>query len=559
MIAYDAFDSISASAPVFMDILVPPSPSPAVAAAATVPAVRPVVLLILDGFGCRDDAPDNAITRANAPNWRHLLATCPHTTIDASELRVGLPEGQMGNSEVGHLNIGAGRVVYQDYTRIDVAIRDGQFVRNPALVDAVETARAGNATLHVLGLLSPGGVHSHERQVAAMVDMAAGAGVPHVAVHAFLDGRDTPPRSAAASLALMDEACARHANARIASICGRYYAMDRDQRWERIAPAYELIVDGVAPFRAATARAGLDAAYARGESDEFVQATAIVDAERAPTRMRDGDVVVFMNFRADRARQMTRALTDPAFSGFARPRVPKLARFVCLTSYGDEFRHLGVAFAPQTIANSFGEYLARLHLHQLRIAETEKYAHVTYFFNGGSEAVYPGEDRILIPSPKVATYDLKPEMSAVEVTDRLVEAIGSGRYDAIVCNYANGDMVGHTGNFNAAKRAIETLDTCIGRVVEAARIHGGEVVITADHGNAEQLHDDSTGQAHTAHTLNLVPCVYVGRPATVIDGGALQDIAPTLLALMGLPKPPEMTGHSLVRFKDAGARQRSRA
>ena len=543
-----------------MDTLVPPSAAPALAASpTTVPAVRPVVLLILDGFGCREDAPDNAITRATTPHWRALLATCPHTTIDASELRVGLPEGQMGNSEVGHLNIGAGRVVYQDYTRIDVAIRDGQFVRNPALVDALDAARAGNATLHVLGLLSPGGVHSHERQLAAMVDMAAGAGVPNVVVHAFLDGRDTPPRSAAASLEAMDAVCARHPGARIASICGRYYAMDRDQRWERLAPAWKLLVDGVAPFEAASAQAGLAAAYARGESDEFVQATAIVDANGRATRMRDGDVVVFMNFRADRARQMTRALIDPAFAGFARSRLPKLARFVCLTSYGDEFAHLGVAFAPQTITNSFGEYLAGLGLHQLRIAETEKYAHVTYFFNGGSEAVYPGEDRILVPSPKVATYDLEPEMSAIEVTDRLVEAIRSGRYDAIVCNYANGDMVGHTGNFDATRRAIETLDACIGRVVDAARAVGGEVVITADHGNAEQLHDASTGQPHTAHTRNRVPCVYVGRPATMIDGGALQDIAPTLLALMGLPKPAEMTGHALVRFTQAngGARTAS--
>jgi 2,3-bisphosphoglycerate-independent phosphoglycerate mutase len=531
-----------------MDTLTPPSPAPAASRTGAAPAVRPVVLLILDGFGCRDDAPDNAISRADAPNWRRLLGTCPHTTIDASELRVGLPEGQMGNSEVGHLNIGAGRVVYQDYTRIDVAIRDGQFARNRALVDVVETARAGNATLHVLGLLSPGGVHSHQRQLAAMVDMAASGGAPRVAVHAFLDGRDTPPRSAAASLDYMAGVCARLPRARIATICGRYYAMDRDQRWERVQPAYELIVDGKAPFRAATAQEGLEAAYARGVSDEFVPATAIVDAHGRPTRMQDGDVVVFMNFRADRAREMTRALTDPGFAGFVRPRVPRLARFVCLTNYGDEFRHLAVAFAPQTITNGFGEYIARLGLAQLRIAETEKYAHVTYFFNGGSEAVYPGEDRILIPSPKVATYDLKPEMSAPEVTDRLVEAIDGGRYDAIVCNYANADMVGHTGNFDAARRAIETLDASIGQIVEAARRHGGEVVITADHGNAEQLQDDATGQPHTAHTLNRVPCVYVGRPATLLDGGALQDIAPTLLALMGLPKPPEMTGHSLVRF-----------
>jgi 2,3-bisphosphoglycerate-independent phosphoglycerate mutase len=530
-----------------MDTSVTPSTATEAQSRAARPAVRRVVLLILDGFGCREDAPDNAIARADAPHWRHLLATCPHTTIDASELRVGLPEGQMGNSEVGHLNIGAGRIVYQDFTRIDVAIRDGQFARNPALVEAVEAARDTGATLHVLGLLSPGGVHSHERQLAAMVQMAANAGV-RVAVHAFLDGRDTPPRSAGKSLEFMQSVCARHRNARIASICGRYYAMDRDKRWERVAPAYALVVDGRAAHVARSARAGLDAAYARGESDEFVQATAIADAHGATTRMADGDVVVFMNFRADRARELTRALTDPGFDGFVRTRVPRLARFVCLTSYGDEFRGLPVAFAPQTIRNSFGEYLAWLGLSQLRIAETEKYAHVTYFFNGGSEAVYPHEERILVPSPKVATYDRQPEMSAFEVTDRLVEAIASERYDAIVCNYANADMVGHTGSFDAAKRAIETLDACIGRVVDAARAHRAEVVVTSDHGNAERMHDDATGQAHTAHTLNLVPLVYVGRPASLAGGGSLQDVAPTLLAIMGLPKPAEMTGHSLVRF-----------
>ena len=531
-----------------METLTPPATRPAPQAAAARPAVRPVVLLILDGFGCREDAPDNAITRADTPRWRGLLATCPHASIDASELRVGLPEGQMGNSEVGHLNIGAGRVVYQDYTRIDVAIRDGQFTRNPALQDAVATAGSSGSTLHVLGLLSPGGVHSHERQIAAMVDMAA-AGGARVAVHALLDGRDTPPRSAAASLSYIAGVCAGHRGARVASICGRYYAMDRDQRWERVAPAYALLVDGTAQYRATTPEQGLAAAYARDETDEFVKPTAIVDASGRPASMVDGDVVVFMNFRADRARQMTRALTDPAFAGFARPRVPKLARFVCLTSYGDDFAQLPVAFAPQKIENGFGEYISGLGLAQLRIAETEKYAHVTYFFNGGNEARYPGEDRVLVPSPKVATYDLQPEMSAVEVTDRLVAAIEGGRYDAIVCNYANGDMVGHTGNFEAAKRAIETLDGCIGRVVDATRSRGGEVVITADHGNAEQMRDAATGQAHTAHTRNRVPFVYVGRPATLVPEGALQDVAPTLLALMGLPKPAEMTGHSLVRLR----------
>ena len=512
------------------------------------PAVRPVVLLILDGFGCRPDAPDNAITQARMPNWNRLVASCPHASIDASELEVGLPQGQMGNSEVGHLNIGAGRVVYQDFTRIDKAIETGEFARNPVLKDAVALARANGSAVHVLGLASPGGVHSHERQIAAMVELAAGGGAPRVRVHAFLDGRDTPPKSAGASLEFLGGVCARFAGARIASICGRYYAMDRDKRWERVAAAYDLLVDGRAAYNAATAQAALDAAYARGETDEFVKATAILDGEGRPATMADGDVVVFMNFRADRAREITRALTDPAFDGFARKRVPRLARYVCLTSYGDEFARLPAAFAPQSVANSFGEYLSKLGLAQLRIAETEKYAHVTYFFSGGVEAVYPGEDRILVPSPRVATYDLQPEMSAGEVTDKLVSAIAGGKYDAIVCNYANSDMVGHTGDFNAAKRAVETLDACIGRVVAATRSAGGEVLITADHGNAEQMYDAMTGQPHTAHTLNRVPCVYAGRTATMAPGGALQDIAPTLLAMMGIAAPAEMTGHSLLTF-----------
>ena len=524
-------------------------------ASAGVPTVapRPVVLLILDGFGDRAAAPDNAISHARMPHWRALLASAPHGTIDASEMHVGLPDGQMGNSEVGHLNIGAGRVIYQDFTRIDHAIATGEFAANPVLAAAVESARSKGKALHVLGLLSPGGVHSHERQIAAMVDLAAAGGVGRIYVHAFLDGRDTPPRSASASLAFIDGVCARHVGARVVSIVGRYYAMDRDQRWERVAPAYELIVAGRAPFRAASAQAALDAAYARGENDEFVEATVIADSADEAVAMADGDVVVNMNFRADRARQITRALTDPAFTGFTRSRVPNLSAYVCLTSYGEEFARLPVAFAPQTIHNSFGEYLAQRGLTQLRIAETEKYAHVTYFFNGGTEEPFPGEDRVLVPSPKVATYDLQPEMSAPEVTDRLVAAIAARKYDAIVCNYANGDMVGHTGNFAAAVKAVETLDGCIGRVVDAARAAGGEVLITADHGNAEKMFDDATGQAHTAHTLNRVPFVYVGRPAHLRDGGALQDIAPTMLMLMGLPVPPEMTGRPLVEFAAASA------
>ena len=508
------------------------------------PTVTPVLLLILDGVGCRDAAPDNPVSLARKPNWDRLWREFAHTTIDASERSVGLPTGQMGNSEVGHLNIGAGRVIYQDFTRIDRAIETGEFAANPVLVDAVATARRNGATLHVLGLLSPGGVHSHERQIAAMVRMAVEGGAPRVRVHAFLDGRDTPPRSAAESLATMESVCATSPVSSIADIVGRYYAMDRDQRWERVRTAYELLVDGTAEFSASNAQVALSAAYARGESDEFVKPTLI----GPPVPMHDGDVVVFMNFRADRARQLCRALTDPDFNGFSRKRVPKLGALVSLTSYGDAFTHVPAAFAPQSISHTFGEIVAARGLRQLRIAETEKYAHVTYFFNGGVEAVYPGEDRILVPSPKVATYDLKPEMSAFEVTDKLVEAIASGAYDAIVCNYANGDMLGHTGNVDAATRALEVLDTCIGRVIAAQRARGGEALITADHGNVEMMHDPETGQAHTAHTLNLVPCLYVGRPADMESDGALQDIAPTLLAMMGLAQPSEMTGRSLIRL-----------
>ena len=514
---------------------------------------RPVVLIILDGFGAREGhAPDDAIAQARMPAWRAMLRDYPHSTIDASEHYVGLPDGQMGNSEVGHLNIGAGRVVHQDFTRIDQDIRSGAFARNAALVDALDRAKRNDATMHVLGLVSPGGVHSHEDQVAALIALAAARDVPSVAVHAFLDGRDTPPRSAASSLALIEQSCASartlRTKARIASLCGRYYAMDRDQRWERVSEAYSLIVDGAASYSASSAQAALEAAYARGESDEFVKATSIVDARGEPTRMQDGDVVVFMNFRADRARQLTRALTDPGFEGFVRTRRPRLAGYVTLTSYGDEFAHLSIAYPPQPVVNGFGEYIASLGLAQLRIAETEKYAHVTYFFNGGTESVYAGEDRVLVPSPKVATYDLKPQMSAVEVTDALVDAIRSGRYDAIICNFANADMVGHTGNFPAVVAAVETLDACLDRVVSATRAVGGEALITADHGNAEMTHDAQTGQAHTAHTLNVVPFVYIGRPARITAGGALKDVAPTLLAMMGLRKPDEMSGKSLVEW-----------
>jgi 2,3-bisphosphoglycerate-independent phosphoglycerate mutase len=510
--------------------------------------VTPVLLIILDGFGYREECEDNAICQARKPHWNVLWSTYPHTTIDASEKWVGLPKDQMGNSEVGHMNIGAGRVVYQDYTRIENAVERGEFFDNPVLNKACDMAVQAGRALHVLGLVSPGGVHSHESQIHAILALAARRGVKRVHVHAFLDGRDTPPRSAEASLNALDAQCAKHGNASIVSICGRYYAMDRDKRWDRVAQAYDLITSGDAAFRASSSVAGLQLAYARGESDEFVKATAIVPEGRDPVRMNDGDAVIFMNFRADRARQLTRALTDPNFDGFERRSIPRLGYYCTLTSYGEDYSHIPCAFAPQSVNNGFGEYISSLGLHQLRIAETEKYAHVTYFFNGGIEKAYPGEERILVPSPKVATYDLKPEMSAYEVTEKLVDAIRSGKHHAIVCNYANGDMVGHTGNLAAATRAIEVLDDCIGQVVTAMREAAGEVLITADHGNVETMRDTRSGQAHTAHTLNVVPLLYIGRKARLAERGALQDIAPTLLAMMGLPKPAEMSGQSLLRF-----------
>lgn len=508
--------------------------------------VTPVLLLILDGFGYSEDPDHNAVAIARKPNWDRLWQSYPHTLIDASELFVGLPAGQMGNSEVGHLNIGAGRVVYQELTRIDLAVRDGSFNANPAFTGAIESVRKNRSALHIMGLLSPGGVHSHEDHIHAMLALAASAGLTRIYLHAFLDGRDTPPKSAEAPLQRLEDKCRELGAGRIASIVGRYYAMDRDNRWERVQPAYELLTEGRAEFSAPTAAEGLKAAYVRGENDEFVKCTVIGE----PVGMQDGDAVVFMNFRADRAREMTRALTDPAFDSFTRTRFPRLSSYVMLSSYGKEFERLPAAFSPESIRNGFGEYLSSLGLKQLRIAETEKYAHVTYFFNGGTEQPYAGEDRILVPSPKVATYDLKPDMSAVEVTDKLEAAIRSGQYAAIICNYANCDMVGHTGVLDAAVKAIETLDACIGRVVAAMQEMGGEVLITADHGNAEQMIDHTTHQPHTAHTLNRVPFLYIGRPAKMVDGGALRDVAPTLLAMMGLKEPQEMTGKPLIALQN---------
>ncbi len=509
----------------------------------------PVLLIILDGFGCRAEREDNAIAQANKPNFDRLWKENPHTLIHASEMEVGLPKGQMGNSEVGHLNIGAGRVVYQEFTRIDRAIESGFFYTNPALLNAVHLARDHGKTLHLFGLLSDGGVHSHEAHFHAMLELARREGLHKVCLHVFLDGRDTPPKSAEIYLKRLDDKIRETGVGHIASMIGRYYAMDRDRRWQRVKAAYDLLTQGRTEFWAENPLAGLEAAYARGETDEFVKATAILPPDGKPVRMEDGDAVVFLNFRSDRARQLSRPFIEPDFGEFEREVTPKLSTYCTLTGYSDDFV-VAVAFPPERIKNGLGEYVANLGLRQLRIAETEKYPHVTFFFNGGEEISFPGEDRVLVPSPDVATYDLKPEMSAFEVTDKLLAAINGKQYDLIICNYANPDMVGHTGDLNAAIKAIETVDTCLGRVVDAQLARGGDVLITADHGNAEMMRDVETHQAHTAHTMNLVPLIYVGRRrASMADTGALEDVSPTLLRMMGLAQPPEMTGEALVQFE----------
>jgi 2,3-bisphosphoglycerate-independent phosphoglycerate mutase len=510
--------------------------------------ITPVILLILDGFGYSEQWENNAVAQANTPNLDALKQKFPNTLINASEHYVGLPDGQMGNSEVGHLNIGAGRIVFQDFERINNSISSGEFYQLPALVNAIQALKAQDKALHIFGLLSDGGVHSHQSHIHAMLDMAAKQGLTKVYVHAFLDGRDTPPVSAKPYLAALQAHIESIGVGKIASISGRFYSMDRDKRWERVAPAYHMLVEGEAEFTATNALDALEQAYARGETDEFVKCTVIHDVNQPATTLQDGDCVVYMNFRSDRARQMTDALLNPDFSGFARKRVPALSHYFTLTQYDQNQTKAEPIFAPFSVPNTFGEYVSELGLNQLRIAETEKYPHVTFFFNGGEETVFKGEDRIMVPSPKVATYDLQPEMSAQEVTDKLVAAILSKHYQAVICNYANGDMVGHTGNLQAAIKAVETLDACLGRVVAAAQTAGAEVIITADHGNAEMMYDPTAHQAHTQHTTNLVPLIYVGRPAALSNVGALSDIAPTLLQLMGIAQPKEMTGKSLVHF-----------
>lgn len=506
---------------------------------------KPMVLVILDGYGYREDQQDNAIFNAKTPVMDALWAKRPHTLVDASGLEVGLPDRQMGNSEVGHVNLGAGRIVYQDLTRLDVEIKQGTFFSNPALTAAVDNATANGKAVHIMGLLSAGGVHSHEDHILAMVELAAQRGAEKIYLHAFLDGRDTPPRSAESSLKRFEDKFAELGKGRVATIIGRYYAMDRDNRWDRVEQAYNLLTQAKGEFQADSAVAGLQAAYARDENDEFVKATVIRAAGQADSAMVDGDALIFMNFRADRAREITRAFVNADFDGFARQKVVQFSDFVMLTEYAADIKTT-VAYAPASLANTFGEWMAKHDKTQLRISETEKYAHVTFFFNGGVEEPFAGEDRILINSPKVATYDLQPEMSSAELTEKLVAAIKSGKYDTIICNYPNGDMVGHTGVFDAAVAAVETLDNCIAQVSDAVESVGGQLLITADHGNAEQMRDPATGQAHTAHTNLPVPLIYVGdKSVKAVEGGKLSDIAPTMLALMGMEIPQEMTGKPL--------------
>lgn len=504
---------------------------------------RPAVLCILDGWGHRPDPKDNAILDARTPNYDRLIATCPQGLIDASETFVGLPKGQMGNSEVGHMNLGAGRVAVPDLPRIDNAIEDGSLARNPALAELLATLKKTRGTCHLMGLASPGGVHAHQDHLVVLANLVAGAGVP-VAIHAFLDGRDMPPRSALECAAHIEAGLKPGLPIRFATVSGRFYPMDRDKRWDRVALAYDAMVDGKGE-PATTPKQAIDRAYAAGLDDEFVKPTVI----QGYAGMKDGDGILMFNYRSDRAREILTALLDPLFDGFKRPRFVTFAAAAGMVEYSAALNPLLKAlFPPEVIKMGLGETISKAGLKQLRIAETEKYAHVTFFFNGGEERVFDGEERILVPSPKVQTYDLKPEMSAPEVTDKLVEAIGSGKFDLIVVNYANTDMVGHSGVLAAAVKAVEAVDACLGRLMAAVSKAGGVMLVTADHGNAEQMFDEKSHQKHTQHTLNRVPALLFNAPAAVhsLTDGKLADVAPTLLALMGVPQPAEMTGKSLL-------------
>ena len=502
---------------------------------------QPLALIILDGFGCREETKGNAIAAARTPHLDHLMASCPHTRIGASGMDVGLPDGQMGNSEVGHTNIGAGRIVYQELTRITKSFDEGEALGNPALTAAMENARRPGQALHLMGLLSDGGVHSHIRHLYGLMEMARRFAVERVYLHCFMDGRDVPPTSGTEFIAALQQKIKELGLGQIATVSGRYYAMDRDNRWERVKLAYDAIVNGEGnknPDPVAVMQKSYDA----GVTDEFIVPTVVTEG----AGIKAGDSVIFFNFRPDRARELTRALVDPDFAGFEREKGFFPLTYICMTQYDATMPNVEVAYRPESLANTLGEYLSRLGKTQLRIAETEKYAHVTFFFNGGVEAPYEGEDRVLIPSPKVATYDLQPEMSAYAVTDEAVRRIESGRYDVIILNYANCDMVGHTGVFEAAVKAVEAVDTCLGRLLAALEKAGGRAFLTADHGNADQMADEN-GAPFTAHTTNPVPFVAIGfGDVTLRSGGRLADIAPTMLQAMGLPQPEEMTGRSLL-------------
>lgn len=505
-------------------------------------------LIILDGYGV-ESSESSAIQAANTPVWDQLLTENPNARIQTSGMAVGLPDGQMGNSEVGHMNIGAGRIVYQNFTRISKAIADGDFFENEVLLTAIDKAVSADKAVHIVGLLSPGGVHSHEEHIFALLELAVKRGAKQLFVHAILDGRDMPPRSAEPSIQNTEAKLTELGLGAIATVTGRYYSMDRDNRWDRVQSGYDAMTSGKSTFSATSALDALSEAYARDENDEFVQATVITDTEGNPKgTVNDGDAVICANFRPDRAREITRAFTEgDDFAGFERAKRPALASYVMMTQYASDI-DAACAYPPVAISNDLGEYLSGMGKTQLRIAETEKYAHVTFFFNGGQEDVYEGEDRILVPSPDVATYDLQPEMSAPEVTEKLVEAIKSGKYDLIVCNFANGDMVGHTGKFDAAVKACEVVDESVRQVLAALREVEGEALITADHGNVELMVNPETGQPHTSHTNWPVALIYDGprNDSLKLNDGALCDLAPTLLELMQIAKPAEMTGNSLV-------------
>jgi 2,3-bisphosphoglycerate-independent phosphoglycerate mutase len=499
------------------------------------------MLLILDGWGWREEVADNAVRQARTPAFDRLWTTCPHTLLHTSGKDVGLPHGQMGNSEVGHLNIGAGRVVMQDLPRIDEAITSGEIGRARALLGLIERLRQSGGTCHLMGLVSPGGVHSHQDHAASLANLLAKANIPTL-VHAFTDGRDTPPRMAAMYVESLNKALPPEVS--IVTVCGRYYAMDRDNRWDRVAKAYNTVVDAEGP-RFPDAGSVIADAYSRDVSDEFVQPAVVDDRYRG---MQDGDGVLCFNFRADRVREILAALLDPSFSAFRRQRMVRFSVAAGMTQYSEKLdAFMQTIVPPQALSNVLGEVVAAAGRTQLRMAETEKYPHVTYFLNGGKEDPYPGEDRIMVPSPKVATYDLQPEMSAPELTDKAVDAIRSGKYDLIVMNYANPDMVGHTGSLPAAIKAVETVDTGLGRIAQAIQDAGGALLVTADHGNCEMMRDPDTGGPHTAHTTNPVPLFVMGGGDISLVEGRLSDIAPTLLALMNLPRPIQMTGASLLR------------